>query len=408
MMYRIFAVLCCYFAAVSCQTERLVQMTDFCGVRVGKKQGIEIIYEQPITGPFSCCIYMQAAHSSQRLMISFRKILIEDQFGTNGVISEDEASLATTNWCDQSGCTANIRFYDGWAQSEGQFGCTCKDLFPAVMESRLYKIEVCLNVPSGMTADVNFAFFASSFDEGSCTQNDSMLHCVNRRCIQRTLICDTVDNCGDRTDELIGGCGGISGEVGEIYDDSKPLNWDWWWWPLLILLIMMITYWCCWRPGYLWWRLGMCRDIIPFIQSLCRCVFTCTCALNCCGSTCGRHPYKQQMQQNNAAMRAMSVRKSEPKKAKPKKKAQGAMMSKTTGPVTKQPKNPAMMMVEEEEETGMGGPGGAAKDKVYNVKVEYDVDEGDGDGRDRNGAAALLIDEFPIEEWSGMHYREGR
>ena len=64
-----------------------VEMTDFCGIRVGKKQGIEIIYEQPITGPFSCCIYMQAAHSSQRLMISFRKILIEDQFGTNGVIS---------------------------------------------------------------------------------------------------------------------------------------------------------------------------------------------------------------------------------------------------------------------------------------------------------------------------------
>ncbi|XP_063713880.1 uncharacterized protein LOC134841765 isoform X2 [Symsagittifera roscoffensis] len=353
---------------------------------------------------FQCCVYMHAAHSSQRLLISFRKILLDTAGGTNGVISEDEATLATTNWCDQAGCGAKLSFYDSWANNGDLFGCTCKDLFPAVMESASNKIKVCLDVPVGMVIENDWAFFATSFDESSCPQNETMLHCVNRRCVQRTLICDGVDNCGDRTDELlIENCDPVRAEVGEIMDDSTPLWWGWIWWVLLVMLAMMTTYWCCWRPGYIWWRLGCCRDLIPFLRACCLCFFTCTCAMNCGGTTCGRHPYKQQMQENNNRMQAMGARKVV-SKPKPKPKVKGTMMAAKSrkGPITKQPRNPQMMVVEEEGMSGIGGKGGP-KDEVYNVKVDYDEDD-----KNRNGTTAIFIDEFPFEEWSGMHHREGR
>ena len=56
-------------------------------------------------------------------------------------------------------------FYDSWANNGDLFGCTCKDLFPAVMESASNKIKVCLDVPVGMDIENDWAFFATSFDE---------------------------------------------------------------------------------------------------------------------------------------------------------------------------------------------------------------------------------------------------
>ena len=69
---------------------RTVEFLDYCGVRSGKKQAVEMILEDGLeagNSAFQCCVYMHAAHSSQRLLISFRKILLDTAGGTNGVIS---------------------------------------------------------------------------------------------------------------------------------------------------------------------------------------------------------------------------------------------------------------------------------------------------------------------------------
>ena len=69
---------------------RTVEFLDYCGVRSGKKQAVEMILEDGLAAgnsAFQCCVYMHAAHSSQRLLISFRKILLDTAGGTNGVIS---------------------------------------------------------------------------------------------------------------------------------------------------------------------------------------------------------------------------------------------------------------------------------------------------------------------------------
>ena len=113
------------------------------------------------------------------------------------------------------------------------------------------------------------------------------------------------------------------------------------------------------------------------------------------------------MAEQNMKMRKVGGRRAPPKaQAKQNVAMMGAMAKgRQKGPVTKQPKG---MLVEEEEERGRGKAGkgkgkAGAKDKVYNVKAEYDGRDGDPDS-----VQTVVMDEFPVEEWSGMHVREGR
>ncbi|XP_067936989.1 uncharacterized protein [Watersipora subatra] len=119
--------------------------------------------------------------------------------------------------------------------------------------------------PTISTCGTNFTIDITSFIVGNCHQdgrrnNKEQWYCRDEdKCISKALVCDgfLADNCGNYADNYAGkpaNCG------------VKPVSLLWLWILLAILCALILLYWCCWRPGWLVWRLG--------------------CLRNCCHNTC--------------------------------------------------------------------------------------------------------------------------
>lgn len=115
------------------------------------------------------------------------------------------------------------------------------------------------NIQVNFTADFTSYFLDCSLDG---TDDVTQLQCDTGRCLDTSLQCDRfgANNCGDRGDQAKtppGNCTNVPKE--EPFDpatDLLPL------WTILGALALLATlFWCCWRPGYLPWRLARMRNV---------------------------------------------------------------------------------------------------------------------------------------------------
>ena len=59
--------------------------------------------------------------------------------------------------------------------------------------------------PTDKSGKVHSAYWVKIFlISAMCKSDTSMFTCNNARCIDKSLICDQVDHCGDNTDETTG------------------------------------------------------------------------------------------------------------------------------------------------------------------------------------------------------------
>ncbi|XP_002742305.2 uncharacterized protein LOC100373344 [Saccoglossus kowalevskii] len=215
-----------------------------------------------LSGFLDCSVTMQAMKNDQMLLISF---LRENYYAVTDPGNEIESGLGNSTNCDAS----FLQIYDGrFATNDSLLLHTCGTIQPATFQTTTNFATVRMKLRD--TSSVNFTILMTSFDFGSCTDEVTELKCTNGRCIPRTLRCDSANNCGDNSDQLVELAPSYCPYVRVwTYDDV------WWWWiPLAVPILLYASYWCCWRPGYFPWRMACCRNAL---RDSCR-----DCCKHCC------------------------------------------------------------------------------------------------------------------------------
>ncbi|XP_072169452.1 uncharacterized protein [Diadema setosum] len=228
-----------------------IVFTDFCDTSLQKEDASFVTTSADesanITGPVDCLIVVQALKSNQQLAVDFvEPFMIEDD--------ENNPALPDGQGCRRS----SLIIWDGDdLESDDLIGRYCGSDVPSSFESSGQFLTLYFLLNDSATAQ--FTLLYSSFDNGVCDDEVTELRCNNGRCVPRSVRCDTANNCGDNSDQFIDApayCPDTDQTVAQSY---LPL------WVIMAvlgaILLALFLYWLLWRPGYLIWRLGCCRNL---------------------------------------------------------------------------------------------------------------------------------------------------
>ncbi|XP_070574877.1 uncharacterized protein [Ptychodera flava] len=261
------------FCGVSNAQTSTIVFNKKCNKTIEKKDAHFVKSHQgpeSLSRNFDCKVTVQALKNDQMLYIRLVRPTYYGIVDPDNTVPENGIGDITT--CNGS----YLAVYDGETTDDPLLLHTCgTTLAPSISTTQNFATFV---MHLQRTSSVNFTLLYTSFDYGACTDEATELPCNNGRCIPRTLACERVNNCGDRSDEALGlpsNCTVITTSL--TYEDF------WWWWiPLAALLLLYILYWCCWRPGYVPWRLSCCRNCW---RDMCR-----DCCKHCCTDcACGKN-----------------------------------------------------------------------------------------------------------------------
>ena len=113
--------------------------------------------------------------------------------------------------------------------------------------------------------------------------------------------------------------------------------------------------------------------------------------MNCGDATIGRHPYREELEDRAKKVKVMKAGKGLQTPGAWKKPKKGQVMT----PIKAQPNNEVALIQQSERRT--------PEDKMYKVTVEHKNKESAEEEMEM-----IDVNEYPVEEWSGMHIREGR
>ncbi|XP_003725310.2 uncharacterized protein LOC100888991 [Strongylocentrotus purpuratus] len=239
-----------FFVTVRGSTNTVV-LTSVCDASLQKEDASFLVtsatYEN-ITGPEDCTVVIQALKSNQMLAVVFvSPFLLEDD--------ENNPLLPDGQGCRRS----SLMIWDGDDyETDDLIGRYCGTETPASFESTGQFLTIWLSLNESAAANISVLY--TSFDNGVCDDDVTELRCNNGRCVPRSVSCDLANNCGDNSDQLISAPAYCSVTDESTLAESYP-----WLWILLgilgVLLLAYILYWLLWRPGYIIWRLGCCRNL---------------------------------------------------------------------------------------------------------------------------------------------------
>ncbi|XP_041457300.1 uncharacterized protein LOC121409431 [Lytechinus variegatus] len=238
------------FVIVSGSTNTVV-LTSVCDASLQKKDASFIVTSatfENITGPQDCTVVVQALKSNQMIAAVFvPPFLLEDD--------ENNPSIPDGQGCRRS----SLMIWDGDDyETDELIGRYCGTETPVSFDSTGQFLTVRLTLNESAAA--NITLLVTSFDNGACDDDVTELRCNNGRCVPRSVRCDFANNCGDNSDQFVHEPAFCSES-----DDSTDSESYLWLWVLLgiigALLMAFILYWLLWRPGYIIWRLGCCRNL---------------------------------------------------------------------------------------------------------------------------------------------------
>ncbi|XP_067873105.1 uncharacterized protein ldlrad2 [Heterodontus francisci] len=305
------------------KVQRKVSLVDFCGQTM-RADGIIINSHQEsqknyfVTVGIDCGFTMQAASPKDKVQFQFRFFLVYSLLR--------ESSFLQPTTADTCNAGSYVQFYDGKDRNSPPIGSLlCGKSIPKPISSTGNYLSLRL-VTRGQQPRVDFVGDFTSLRPG-CGE-EPYFQCQNGKCIPKSLVCDSesIDNCGDGSDEsglLPVKCkdnfsnsatideaspstmepnNSLSPSVNlttlchtpnrhhyllpnsvpypdSVTDDNSYVS-------LLALYIILgvvagvvLLFWCCWSPGWLVWRLSVCR-FLPCCNSFCAaCQF---CTHSCC------------------------------------------------------------------------------------------------------------------------------
>uniref|UniRef100_A0A665T3Y8 Low density lipoprotein receptor class A domain containing 2 n=1 Tax=Echeneis naucrates TaxID=173247 RepID=A0A665T3Y8_ECHNA len=304
-----------------------VNVVDFCGQMI-RGDGMIVNSHQEskkyyfVTMGTDCHLTMQASSPKDKVQFHFRFFLVYSLLRVAPLSPaplfpespRDSAPLnprlePTTGESPGDPCHAGsyVQFYDGWDRSSPPLGpplCGKSPPRPVLSTGNYLTLRL---VTRGTQPRVDFVgdftSFRLGFNQSECN-SEPYFTCRNGKCIPLSLVCDDkgIDNCGDGSDleenlttvtppspfvnpptvphatHMNCGVPDSTPSHESVTDSPTSLS-------LLALYIAlavvaggMVVCWCCWSPGWLLWRVSICR-FLPCCNLACSscqfCVHSC-------------------------------------------------------------------------------------------------------------------------------------
>ncbi|XP_053724603.1 low-density lipoprotein receptor class A domain-containing protein 2 isoform X2 [Synchiropus splendidus] len=308
-----------------------VNMVDFCGQTI-RGDGMIVNSHQEskkfyfVSTGTDCHLTMQARSPLDKVQFYFRFFLVysllrvaplspapvfQGSLHGSASLKPGLGSVSGRDLRDPCHSGSYVQFYDGPDKSSPALGhALCGKSPPRLVLSTGNYLTLRL-VTRGTQPRVDFVgdftSFRLGFNHSECTR-EPYFTCGNGKCIPLSLVCDDkgIDNCGDGSDleeNLSSGCQGhhllperllatpspaavsvpsaertatrsycrvpASAPSEQSLSDPRAS------WTLLLVSVglavaagALVLYWCCWSPGWLLWRLSVCR-FSPWCNLLC-------------------------------------------------------------------------------------------------------------------------------------------
>ncbi|XP_042333783.1 low-density lipoprotein receptor class A domain-containing protein 2 [Sceloporus undulatus] len=292
-------------AASAMQT---VSMVDFCGqtlqgdgmVLTSHRDSRRFYFVVPGT---DCHLTLQAASPRDQVAFQFRFFLVYSLLrlpSSTPLSPHKDHPQETPDLCISS---SYVQFYDGkdpMAKPLGMPLCGKNIPRPLVSSGNFLTLRFVTRDQQPRVDFVgDFTSLRTGLNASACSA-EAYFPCRNGKCIPPSLVCDgsRVDNCGDGTDQSPARCKGsptrlplLPAEASSVAsvlpkqvtcargtdqaDNRKVLLAS-----LASLFGAALLFWCCWNPGWFFWRVGACR-FLPGCNAFCAachlCAQSCTC-----------------------------------------------------------------------------------------------------------------------------------
>ncbi|KAJ0023445.1 hypothetical protein NQD34_003344, partial [Periophthalmus magnuspinnatus] len=285
---QLFLLLClCIFHSSAIDT---VNVVDFCGQTIRADGMIVNSHQQSkkyyfVTMGTDCHITMQASSPKDNIQFYFRFFLVYSllrvaPLSPAPTVPEPPLNislepLSAESPADRCHAGSYIQFYDGADKSSPPLGpplCGKSPPRPVLSTGNYLTLRL---VTRGSQPRVDFVgdftSFRLGFNQSKCN-GEPYFSCRNGKCIPLSLVCDDkgINNCGDGSDleeNLKNECK-VIWVVSSMWSTAPGS------WPLLLCIVLgflggsLMFCWCCWSPGWLLWRVSICR-FWPCCNSAC-------------------------------------------------------------------------------------------------------------------------------------------